>query len=140
MHLFLLQSSSTCAQAFMSNPNYSMTLDPGHRFPPRLKTVKPRSPHPSPQTAEASGFRPGQRMAAGGQPAVGTAAPRWLGGNATKEKTPGVGTRPGATCGPEPTLPQESQRLHATSGIWCPHSCLGSPSFTRSSVMALYYR
>lgn len=42
-----------------------MTLDPGHCSPPRLKTVKPRPPHPVRQTAEASGFQAGS--AGGGE-------------------------------------------------------------------------
>lgn len=132
MHPFLLQIGPTCAQTFKSNLNYSLTLDPGHCSPPR-------APHSTPQIAEASRFRRGQRPAATAEAeeqAAGTATLRRLAGLARGKRgegtPPRAGTRPGATCRPAPTPPQQLQWLRASPrGSGCPVGRLGSPGLTR---------
>ena len=54
--------------------------------------MKPGSPQPSPQTAEASGFTPGQRVGGGQQSEPQDRSSAGAGAAASGEKT---GTRPG---------------------------------------------
>lgn len=105
-------------------PELLYELAPGPLLPSQSKDRETRMPISGLQTAEASGFGPGQRAAAGtGQPAAGPQlrAGCWgCSGETLARRDAGGGDRVGATCRPAPTELQEPQWLQAPSGLCKP--------------------
>lgn len=106
----------------ISSPSYSMTLGP---LPFQAQGCKTRTPHRTPQTAEASRLRPGQRVAAG-------ESERLARGKRWEEKTLGAETGLGATCGTSagatPVLAMAARHLGAPGAL---AAVLGTPTLPR---------
>lgn len=91
-----------------------LTLDQGHRSPPRLRTVKPGSPQPNRRLQRPRGSRRVSGWAAGSRASRRTAAPPRL-----EQRLRGRRRERGpATCGPTP--PRPPQWLHAATGLQKP--------------------